>query len=164
MSSLLKISASSFLLALGLGLGGCSKQKAKTAVNDFMNKVRSEMPPTKAPTPIPAENFATTFQTTDTRDPFSSLDAVAAAKNYPNSILQQYTLDSLRLVGILEHGKKKWAMLSAPDEKIYRISIGTRIGKQQSLVTKITGNSVVVETDPFGSEQKKESVLVLQKN
>jgi type IV pilus assembly protein PilP len=164
MSKMLRFSATTFLLAACLIAGGCGKNKAHKAVNDFMSQVNAEIPPIKAPGPIIAENFVTTYQTIDTRDPFSSLESTGSPKNYPNSILQQYTLDSLKLVGILEHKNKRWAMVTAPDEKIYRITVGTRIGKQQSLVTKIAGNSVFLQTDEFSSKQKKESVLVLQKN
>lgn len=150
------------IFLLIVGLSGCGKHEPKKAVDEFMKKVQAEAPPIPAPKPLQTENFATKFQT-DGRDPFASLAAASNSKKYPNSILQQYTLDSLTLVGIVEHDKKAWALLRAPDEKIYRITVGNRIGNQQSLITKISGNTVFLETDQNISNQKKESTLVLQK-
>jgi type IV pilus assembly protein PilP len=152
-----------FLLTSLLLLSACGNN-AQKAVNDYMQGVQKDLPPAKAPEPIPAENFEAKFQTVDTRDPFSTLEITAGVKKYPNAILQQYTLDSLKLVGILNHEHKTWAMLRAPDEKMYRVIVGSRIGNQQSLVTKISENSIFLETEQNSPNSKKESVLVLQKN
>lgn len=163
MTALLKLGTGTLLFTAFLGLAGCGKNDANKAVADFMKQARTEIPTPKAPEPLSAEDFTTTFQTVETRDPFTSLETMSNSKKYPNSILQQYTLESLRLIGVLEHGAKKWAVITAPDEKIYRITVGTRIGKQQSLVTKITPNTVFLQTDQFPSNDKKESTLSLQK-
>ncbi len=164
MSPSLKLIRNALIFIAVFCVSGCGNKDSQKAVNDFTKKVQSDIPPIKPPMPIKTENFSAKFQTTDSRDPFASLESIVNSKKYPNSILQQYTLDSLHLVGILQHQRKNWAMLRAPDEKIYKITVGTRIGNQQSLVTKIAGNSVVLQTDQNTSNQKKESTLVLQKN
>lgn len=164
MSVFLRGFSKAILFSSFLFLCACNGDKAEKAVKNYIQSSQNALPPIVPPKPVPRENFTAKYEATNIRDPFSSSEAaMVSSKKYPNAILQQYTLDSLHLIGILHHERKTWAVLSAPDEKIYKIFIGTRIGSQQALVTKITENSVILETEQGAPNQKKESTLVLEK-
>lgn len=69
----------------------------------------------------------------------------------PKDELEAFPLDGLRMVGTLTKDGKTWALVSAPDKTIYRITAGGYMGKNFGEVKKITKDSIdIKETVPDG--------------
>lgn len=71
--------------------------------------------------------------------------------NRPKEELERFGLDALHMVGVLTHGGVRWALVSAPNGGVYRVSVGNYIGKNYGKVQKILNDRlVIVETIPDG--------------
>jgi type IV pilus assembly protein PilP len=61
----------------------------------------------------------------------------------PNSVrnkedLEQYALESLVMVGIMNNNGQNWAIIKAPDNNIYRVKKGNYMGKNNGKILKIS--------------------------
>jgi len=87
------------------------------------------------------------------RDPFEnplrSLVEIATDDGVPLTPLQKYDLGQLRLIGVIIGKGDPRAMVIAPDGKSFILSAGTKIGKNNGSVVKITTESVQVKEKYF---------------
>lgn len=51
--------------------------------------------------------------------------------------LEQFELDSLRMVGILQNADENWAIISDPDGVIHRVRVGNYVGRNIGKITNI---------------------------
>ena len=58
--------------------------------------------------------------------------------------LEQYPLDAVHLVGIVQLNVENIAVLQLPDNKIYQVAVGDRVGSERGKVSKITPAEMVV--------------------
>ncbi len=81
------------------------------------------------------------------RDPFQSLLEIRkpVVPDEPQTPLQKFDLDQLRLVGTIVGMKEPRAMVSAPDGKSYIVKIGTKIGKNNGVVVKILNDRIEIK-------------------
>lgn len=109
-----------------------------------------------------------TYQGERARNPFEIPALVKNTKFYPNAILTNMALDSLKLVGIVTHRDQHWAVFRSNDGKLYRITTGMRVGLQQALLTQITKTQVkfVVDmpTDKSGKEESHDVIMTMQES
>lgn len=98
------------------------------------------------------------------RDPFELPAAVKNIKKYPNAILGDTALDTLKLVGIILHGNERWALFRANNGKMYKMTEGMRVGVQQALLTEISNNQVkfTVDVDSEQGGKPQEVTMTLQ--
>jgi len=85
--------------------------------------------------------------------------------NRPREPLEEYPLDSLRMVGILELKGTRWALIKTPDETIHRVRVGNYMGQNHGRITRITETQVdLIEIVPDGlggwMERKAQVALV----
>lgn len=139
-----------FLLSLGLivGLSACDdKPQHKKKV------VRPHVVVKKPVTAVKKEVVKTTkaqfrYVVEDRRDPFTSLLIVRNPLEdtaEPETPLQKFGLKEVRLVAIVIGKGEPRAMVKAPDNKAYMLSVGVKIGRNHGVVTGITNEEVVVE-------------------
>jgi len=79
-------------------------------------------------------------------------------------VLEQYTLDSLRMVGTLSRGETTWAILRAPDNTVHQASVGNYLGTNFGRITAISEARVeVTETiqGPTGGWIERQASLAL---
>lgn len=163
-------------------LGGCSDAdnlghlQAFVADSPKSNTHIAPLPKTPAYAPKAYENPLN-------RDPFTSFselllrkEAAAAgsgprpAHHGPVQPLEKYALSSLSVTGLVRDNQGKlWAVVLAPDKKIYRATIGSYIGTHDGRIVRIddgmTKRSVTVEQyipNAFGGFQKEQTVLQMQ--
>jgi Tfp pilus assembly protein PilP len=103
------------------------------------------------PTPQP-EVF--NYDAAGRRNPFKSLvvvnikpDVVKEIKRNEASLtpLEKYETKEFKLVGVVGGRGEDYAMVESPDGKTYNFKAGTRIGKKEGIVQKITDVGVVVK-------------------
>lgn len=138
----------------------CGKQKKKEDnIDEYIQKTKQKLiiqTPTEYTVPKIDKAY---FHTNNQRNPFENPFIKKLKKSYPDAILKEHSIDSLRMVGIINHGKKIWGILTTPDGKKYKVTIGMRVGVNNALVKKITEHEMILE-DQSGSEQGQNPVEI----
>jgi hypothetical protein len=97
------------------------------------------------------------------RDPFRrpNLDT---QNERPKSDLETFPADQLKMVGVLTGPKKFKAMIFAPNGKTYFVTLNTRVGLRNGVITRITENSVLIRekvVNLLGQQEDLETALQL---
>lgn len=134
-------------------LTSCQTQKKNTPtvtqeVAQYVASIQkaSELSHSKMPPKLAAIQ-PVTYDGSNLRDPFELPTMVRNTKEYPNAILKNVSLDSLKLVGIVVQNEMRWAIFKANDGQLYKITVGMRAGFQQALLTKIEPDKVTFTID-----------------
>jgi Tfp pilus assembly protein PilP len=147
-------------------LPACQKQKdAKQAVSQFLKQIETTTTAERTKNlSDQAAGIHITYEGENLRNPFELPAMVKNLKFYPNTILKDAGLDSLKLVGIVLHKNQQWAVFRAQDKKLYKMTVGMRVGFQQALLSEINQDNVKFTVDTQdGSKRKVEMVLEEQK-
>jgi type IV pilus assembly protein PilP len=112
------------------------------------------------PTIRPAPTF--TYVAADRRSPFMPDTPQQRVSNSPNSaegpdpnrpreFLEQFPLDSFRMVGSLEMNQTRAGLIQAADGLVHRVTVGNHIGQNYGRVMSITDSEIqLVEIVPDG--------------
>jgi type IV pilus assembly protein PilP len=158
------------LLALGLGACGSEFQDLKQFVDESGQGLRGRvetLPQVKPYEPMAYEAF-------DLADPFAPRKiepekTAAAGGVLPNldrrkEALEAYPLESLKMVGTLEQGPQRWALIKTPDNNLYRVRNGNYMGQNFGVVAMISETSITLKEliqDTNGSWSERTSALQL---
>jgi type IV pilus assembly protein PilP len=114
-------------------------------------------------TPIPQfkpyESFA--YSAADQRDPFvanvevdqksSEGGGLTPDSDRPKQPLEAFSLDSLRMVGIMEQNDSLWGLIKDSQNTVHRVQIGNYMGQNEGRITEITESGIqLVEIIPDG--------------
>lgn len=161
-------------------LSSCS-DKQLIDLEQYVQRIKSRSQGTIEPLPAVKPYEAFTYQASNLRDPFIPtvvelpLESIAstgpALKNTitpdPNrhkEPLEEYALDSLKMVGILEQGTEIWAIVRAPDGILYRIRKDNYMGRNYGRITAINEEMIElteVVPDEKGGWSKRQTTLEL---
>ena len=84
--------------------------------------------------------------------------------NRPKEALEEFPLESLKMVGYLYQNKVGWAVIRATDNKLYRVKAGNYIGLNYGLITEVTETLVTIKEsvqDSSGDWTERNSSLQL---
>jgi len=160
-------------------LAGCGDSDVRE-VRDWMEQVRNETRPTVKPLPEPKNFIPFAYEQKDAVDPFDQakllgeLVRVAAASGSPNQpdmnrpkeLLENYPLDTMRMVGSMQKGGINFALLQI-DQAVYQVKSGQRLGQNFGLVTRVTENAIEIREvvqDAGGDWVARMSKLELQES
>ncbi|MGK2905941.1 MAG: pilus assembly protein PilP [Desulfuromonadales bacterium] len=132
------------------GLFGCTEEPSPAPQPQQSVAVQT---PLATPVPAPAmkqekEVADFLYVTEGRRDPFVPLSKIRspfAVTTEPLTPLQTYDLTQFRLVGVIVGKGAPKAMVVAPDGKSYVLAKGVKIGKNNGVVTKISGSVILVQ-------------------
>jgi len=177
------------LRTLGTGLAiaalaaGCSSgdEDLKAFVERIKQRPGGEIDP--LPTFEPYESV--TYDAAQLRDPFtpkggfaeSEREAseddksegqaesdIAPDKDRPKEPLEQFSLDSLEMVGTLTRDGERWALVKDPDGTIHRVLPGNYMGQQYGRITAVKPDEIrLVEIIPArgGGWEKRDASIAL---
>lgn len=106
-----------------------------------------------------------TYQSIESRDPFEPTfiieeqtggeqlegDGIRPDLNRRKEALEQFPLDSLRMVGILSQKDLTWAIIEAQDGSIHRLQEGNFLGQSHGRLTSINEEKIeIIEIVPNG--------------
>jgi len=158
-------------------LAGCGDSDVRE-VRDWMEQVKRDTHPAVKPLPEPKDFLPYAYGARQAVDPFNpnkllgELARVAATSNNPNQPdlqrpreqLETYPLDTMQMVGTMEKGGMRYALLQV-DRSLYQVRAGQRIGQNFGVVTHV-GDDVVeireVVQDAAGEWTGRMSKLELQ--
>jgi type IV pilus assembly protein PilP len=154
-SKSMRILAISGLVAVGL-LTGCSSRDGE--LDEFLAQTRQEQPGGVQPLPEvkPYESF--TYQAQNLRSPFvpGGSGASSAAGVRPDSrrnreYLEQFSLDTLKMVGTLAISGRNYGLVQTKDGLVHRVVPGNYIGQNDGKVTTVEPSRIsVTEIVPDG--------------
>lgn len=163
-----------FVALSGCGDGGVQEVKA------WMNDVRRQTPVNVQKIQEPKTFTPFAYGGKDEADPFSPAklaDALAKTQaSASNSIkpnlerrkepLENYPLDTIRMVGTLERPGVSYALLQV-DKSVFQVKVGNYIGQNFGMITKITESEVELKEivrDPAGEWVERKAKLELQES
>lgn len=146
-----------FLLCFVLGaiLVGCSGENFSD-LDSFMAEKRARPGGIIAPIPTFKAYEAFAYSATALRSPFdrpievreiAQLQAIAAIKpdeNRTKEFLEQFTFDSLRMVGTLERDNNHWTLIKDPDGGVHRVKTGNYLGRAHGKIVDMTDTFISV--------------------
>ncbi|MFA6920949.1 MAG: pilus assembly protein PilP [Gallionella sp.] len=65
--------------------------------------------------------------------------------NRPKEALEEFPLDSLKMVGYVFKAKTGHAVVRAPDKKLYQVKVGNYIGMNFGLITQLTDTEITIK-------------------
>lgn len=154
------------LLALlfAVALAGCSGGNYSD-LDEFMKEKRAKPGGIIEPIPTFKAYEAFSYSAMALRSPFerpievreiSQLQAVSAIKpdeSRAKEFLEQFTFDSLRMVGTLERGGTDWSLIRDPEGGVHRVKVGNYLGRNHGKIVDMTDTYVqVVEIVSDGTE------------
>lgn len=139
------------LLLSSLVISGCIRETSD--LDSYIAEVKSRKSAPIEPIPEikPFETFS--YPTQTMRDPFAPLDfspKVETRKSggprpdaaRPREALEEYPLDTLRLMGTLQQKSSLWALIRDPGGTIHRVQTGNHMGKNHGRITQISETEV----------------------
>lgn len=161
MKSLTRIFSLALLPALLAGCGGGDFSD----LDAFMAEKRARPGGIIAPIPTFKAYEAFAYSATTLRSPFerpievrdiAQLQAVSAIKpddNRAKEFLEQFTFDSLRMVGTLDRNNASWVLIRDPEGGVHRVTLGNYLGRHHGKIVETTETYVAVtEIVSDGSE------------
>ncbi|MCG6933444.1 MAG: pilus assembly protein PilP [Gallionella sp.] len=140
---------------VSLLLAGCGGDEMQD-LHDFVKNSGADMRGKIEPPPAvkPYEYFAYN-NSTNLPDPFKPRKPESRAGggtginqpdfNRPKEALEAFPLESLKMVGYLYMNKVGYAVIRAPDQKLYRVKAGNHIGMNFGLIESVTETEVDIK-------------------
>lgn len=156
-------------------LMGCSGND-----DDLYSRIKSvKARPAGKITPVPEFKPYETFTYADSnlRDPFSVFTNDSEQGGFTSSdmslrpdinrnkeALEDYPLDTLHFVGHLEKDGERWAIITSPDQLVYRVKVGNHLGTNYGEILTISETRIEIKEiiqDGLGGWIEREAALSL---
>ncbi|MFA5172612.1 MAG: pilus assembly protein PilP [Sulfuriferula sp.] len=153
-------------------LAGCSggeNDDLKQFVQDSGKDLRGKVEP--LPEMAPYKAFI--YNAFDLSDPFkprklkpsASGGAFQPDMNRPKEPLEAFSLESLKMVGVLKQRNQIYAVIKTPENTIYRVRVGDHLGQNFGKVLAVSDTEVKLKEtvqDSAGDWAERDSSLTLQ--
>jgi type IV pilus assembly protein PilP len=144
------------LAALG-ALSGCGNdnRELRAKIEEIKAKPGGRIEP--LPEVKPYETFA--YAASDQRSPFepgipataNTPNALRPDANRPREFLEQFSLDTLRMVGTLRLGGRSYGLVQTKDGLVHRVLPGNYLGQADGRITAVEpGQITLIEIVPDG--------------
>ena len=159
-----------FLISITLfACTGENESNLETYVQKIKAKKKGKVPPLPKP-----QVFGTyEYVSSNLRDPFRPITIkIARPGRKPNAptpkckpprdVLENFPLDTLRMVGSLEQKGQRWALIKSADGTLYRTKKGKCMGQNNGKVTKVSDADIELQEivpDGLGSWIERKTVL-----
>jgi type IV pilus assembly protein PilP len=155
---------------LGLLVGGCSSRDDDLGA--FIAATKKEQGGRVEPLPEvrPYESFI--YDAKSLRSPFvpggqsgmAGLSSVRPDSKRNREFLEQFSLDTLRMVGTLKLGGHIYALVETKDGLVHRVTEGNYLGQREGRITEISPskvNLVEIVPDGLGGYMERPAALAL---
>lgn len=144
------------LACLTLLLVGCGKDL--TDLQEYANQVKATAQTNIEPMPTVEKYESFEYSVTGLRSPFvapkpeliqdkysQSLDCLQPSFRRNKEPLEKYPLDNVKMRGTLGSRTSMFALVSASDGSLYRVSVGNHIGLFHGKIVDITSEAILLE-------------------
>lgn len=164
------------VFTLLLCLVACGNEESMNELKVYVQKIKARpaRPIEPLPEVKPYQGF--TYSAQDLRSPFvppepeEEIDKVVADNGiHPDverrkELLENYPIDTLKMVGTLEREGRKWAIIVDKDGNAHRITVGNHLGQNHGRVEKIDDEKIELKeivTDGRGGWQERQASMAL---
>jgi len=138
---------------LSLSLTACGSGNMAD-LEDYVRQVKAREPQPIDPLPEIKQVETYVFEPGERRDPFvpdtqsaeaaplAQVTGIAPDPQRRKEELEQYSLDSLKMVGTLEQDNTVWALIMTPEGTLHRVRSGNYIGQNNGQVTRVTEDGI----------------------
>lgn len=155
------------LAAALLALAGCSS--ADSSLEQFIQQTKQQPGGRVDPLPEvkPYETFA--YDDQGLRSPFvpsqpGGFNSVRPDSKRPREFLEQFSLDTLKMVGTLRLGGTTYGLVETKDGIVHRVTVGNYMGQNEGRINDITPSSIdltEIVPDGLGGYMKRLAALGL---
>ncbi|MFT6301173.1 MAG: type IV pilus assembly protein PilP [Granulosicoccus sp.] len=150
------------LIGISTLLSACGGSMAD--LDHFINETKQSHHGAVEPLPEFPEYQMFTYDAVDARDPFRPqtdvVDGLAASNSYSGprpeatrrrEALENYPVDALKMVGLLQQKKQTWGLVRDPDGTIHRVQPGNFAGQNHGKIIQVSETKIhIVELVPDG--------------
>ena len=164
------------VISLATLLAGCGREMRD--LEDFVETEKSREPPGIDPIPEVKPYQIYKYTASNERDPFDTSifqakivekirkpnSTVSPDPNRTPEFLENFPLDTLRMVGTMEQRGSLWALIQTPEKTIQRISTGNYLGQNNGKVIEVSDAGLKIEEivpDGFGGWRKRDGSIAL---
>ncbi len=145
-----------FVAMVALVLAGCGANTAYEDIDTYMAEVKSRPVGQIPPIPPFKAYKAFNYSASGMRSPFirpveakqvARLSGNAAVKpdfNRKQEFLEQFSLDSLRMVGSLELDGVRWALVKDSENSVHRVKRGNYLGRNHGRIVESNETNVLI--------------------
>lgn len=160
-------------LALLAALSACSTDMSDLEVK--VAEVKSIKSRAIEPIPQIKQYEAFTYNPADRRDPFAPVVAQRTPSGFDSSgikpdlnrnkePLEEFPLDALAMMGVIESQGRTYALIKAPDSVVHRVMVKDHMGQNYGEITAIAESEVTlveIIPDGFGGWMQRPASLAL---
>lgn len=156
------------LLVALLALTGCGGGDMSD-LTGYVEQTKGREPGPIEPLPEIQQIDTFVYEAADRRDPFvlngqaaEDLPMVAEGEIAPDPLrrkeeLEQFPLDSIKMVGTLEQDDAVWGLVTAPGGILHKVRVGNYLGANNGQIIRITAEAIeLTEIIPDGTNQWRE--------
>ncbi len=142
------------LAVLALALVGCHGRDAD--LDGFIQETKASPGGRVEPLPEVKPYQAFTYAAQGMRSPFvpggsGVATSVRPDVHRPREFLEQYALDTLKMVGTLNLGGRYYGLVLARDGRVHRVTTGEHMGQNDGTITEVTPTKIgLTEIIPDG--------------
>lgn len=165
-----------FLILALLNLCGCNPTPDK-AVVEFIKEAKEQKPGYVENTLVIVQPKVIKYDAGSYRDPFESAGTIRTAAelrgksnfngpdaNRPREPLENFSIDSLKMVGTIERDKNFFALIRAGNGEVHLAKVGDHLGQNSGEIKEITSQSIEIQEwipDGKGGWQKHKNIMPL---
>ena len=167
------------ILAVALVLTGCNKKSGTGDLQSFTKNAYKDREPQVEPLPALKPVAVFIYQASNQKDPFNkanlkiqkpSREDTGGGESGPDLTrkkepLEAYPTDALKLVGMMQLNGIDWAVVSAPDSTVHRVTEGNYLGRNYGEIIRVMGNRIQVQElvrNPVGKWEKRPVKIVMK--
>ena len=124
-------------------------------LRQFVATAHADRKPKVEPLPEVKTHETFTYSAADLQDPFARFNLKPPGTatggtgprpdpNRRKEPLEDYPLDSLKMVGTLIQGRVAWAVIKAPDGTVHSARVGNHLGQNFGMITKVAEDKIEV--------------------
>ena len=162
-----KLHCGLLLVAVTL-LGACSSDMDE--LQQYIAQVKARKSTKIDPIPQIKQYEAFAYVAGDRREPFTPSvpesarngEGVRPDMSRNREPLEEFPLDALKMVGLIDYNKIAYALVKAPDGVIHRVSVGNYIGQNFGKITRISESEISLDEivpDGFGGFKEQPASL-----
>jgi type IV pilus assembly protein PilP len=139
------------IVLISASLAGCSSDGLDD-LREFVKNAHADKKPRVEPLPEIKMQETFIYNAANLTDPFAAFNLMPQGQksasgprpdpNRRKEPLEDYPLDSLKMVGTLMRGKQAWAVIQAPDGTVHRAQVGDHLGQNSGMIHKISDEKV----------------------
>lgn len=153
------------IICCSFTLSACQPSASGSAdLREYVASIKNRPPQPLPPLPKFKSVSQFVYSASNLRDPFQAIPTSLPGGDprQAKEQLENFPLDSLRMIGILLEQGKQWALILAPDGKTYQVTIGSHIGQNYGRVVTISANAIEIKETIHSGEEWKSRIAELK--